>query len=159
MVLIPLQAKKPHFTTAVPDALNLGILDPSGELALTPHGIYIDNDIYLDLADHRRFEQATAAGIEAVFILLSESDITLRQDPILSDKLHELLVAPVNRILGLILDLHHLTISTPPEFIAATVKLLQMTWDPHHHSFKVKEAEELTGKLNHIVFSAPWLKY
>jgi hypothetical protein len=64
----------------------------------------------------------------------------------------------VNRILSLILNLHHLTISMLLEFIAVMITLLQMTC-PHRHSFKVKEVKELTGKLNHIMFSAPWLKY
>jgi hypothetical protein len=44
--------------------------------------------------------------------------------------------------------------STPPEFIAAMVMLLGTTWGPHQHTFKVKEAEELMGRLNHAL-SAP----
>ena len=47
-------------------------------------------------------------------------------------------------ILGLILDLHHLTVSTYTEFISATIDLLWMT----------KEAEALMGKVNHIAFGA-----
>ena len=54
----------------------------------TPHGIYVDDDIYLDVADPRRFEQAIAASIEAIFILLGESNTALRQDPISWEKLH-----------------------------------------------------------------------
>jgi hypothetical protein len=52
-----------------------------------------------------------------------------------------------------------MTVGMPPEFIKATVTLLRTTWDPHRRSFKVKEVEELTGKLYHIADSAPWLKY
>jgi hypothetical protein len=48
---------------------------------------------------------SAASNREAIFILLGESNTALRQDPISWDKLYELLVAPVNRILGLILDL------------------------------------------------------
>jgi hypothetical protein len=92
-------------------------------------------------------------------VLLGESNTALRQDPISWDKLHELLIAPVNRILGLVLDLHRLTVGTPPVIIASTINLLRTTWGPHRHSLKVKEAEELTGKLNHIAFGALWLKY
>ena len=39
------------FTPAVPDALNHGILDSTGEPAPTPHGVYMDGDIYLDIDD------------------------------------------------------------------------------------------------------------
>ena len=45
--------KKLHFTIAAPDALNPKILDPTGEPVLTPHSVYVDNDIYLNLADCR----------------------------------------------------------------------------------------------------------
>jgi hypothetical protein len=143
--------KRPRFTRAFPDALNKGIFDDQGHPAPTPHGVYVDDDIYLDVAEKLRFEQAIAASIEAIFIL--------RQDPISWDKLHELLVAPVNRILGLILDLRRLTVGIPPDFVAGTIALLRTTWGPHRCSFKAKEAEELTGKLNHIAFGAPWLKH
>jgi hypothetical protein len=56
--------------------------------------MYIDNNIYLDVADTRRFEQAITASIDAIFILLRESNMALRQDPISWDKLNKLLVAP-----------------------------------------------------------------
>ena len=151
--------RRPKFTRAYRDALNHGILDTSNNPAPTPHGVYVDDDIYLDIADVRRFEQAIAASIEAIFILLGDSNTALRQDPISWDKLHELFVAPVNRVLGLVLDLHRLTVGIPPEFVSGTITLLRTTWGPHRRSFKVKEAEELTGKLNHIAFGAPWLKY
>jgi hypothetical protein len=151
--------RRPPFTKAYRDALNNGIHDAQGNPAPTSHGVYVDDDIYLDVADKRRFEQAIAASIEAIFMLLGESNTALRQDPISWDKLHELLVAPVNRILGLILDLRRLTVGIPPDFLSDTITLLKTTWGPHRRSFKVKEAEELTGKLNHIAFAAPWLKY
>jgi hypothetical protein len=124
-----------------------------------PHGIYVDDDIYLDVSDTCRFEQAIAASIEAIFNLLGESNMALREDPISWEKLHELLVAPNNRILGLVLDLCSMTVGTPPEFISATIALLSSTWSTHRRTFKVREAEELAGKLNHIAFKAPWLKY
>jgi hypothetical protein len=52
-----------------------------------------------------------------------------------------------------------MTVGTPPAFISAAVTLLRTTWGPHCHSFKVKEAKELMGKLNNIAFGASWLKY
>jgi hypothetical protein len=150
---------KPRFTSATGDALNPGILDDLGNPAPTPHGIYVYNDIYLDIADSRSFKQAIAASIEAIFILLGESNTALRQDPISWDKLHKLLIAPTNRILGLVLDLYSITVGTPLEFISATIALLSSTWGPHCRIFKVREAEELAGRLNHIALGAPLLKY
>ena len=48
-----------------------------------------------------------------------------------------------------------MTVGTPTEFISLTIDL----WGPHNSSFKVKQSKELMGKLNHIAFGAPWLKY
>jgi hypothetical protein len=48
--------QKLHFTQAFKDALNPGITDASGIPAPTPHGVYIDDDIYLDVTDLRCFE-------------------------------------------------------------------------------------------------------
>jgi hypothetical protein len=151
--------KWPRFTQAFCDALNQGIFDTHGNPAPTTHGVYIDDNIYLNVPNKHQFEQAITASIEAIFMLLGESNTVLRQDPISWDKLHELLIALVNRILGLVFDLHQMTVRTPPDFVASTINLLRTTWGPHRRSFKVKEAEELTGKLNHIAFGAPWLKY
>jgi hypothetical protein len=52
-----------------------------------------------------------------------------------------------------------MTVSTPLEFISATINLLRTTLGPHCHSFMVKEGKELAGRLNHTAFGAPWLKY
>jgi hypothetical protein len=52
-----------------------------------------------------------------------------------------------------------MTVSTPLEFISATINLLRTTWGPHCNSFMVKEGKELAGRLNHTAFCAPWLKY
>jgi hypothetical protein len=152
-------SRRPRFVKAIRDALNPRELDDTGTPVPTPHGVYVDDDIYLDVADPRRFEQAIAASIEAIFILLGASNTSRRQDPISWDKLHELLAAPVNRILGLVLDLRRLTVGIPPEFTSATVTLLRSTWGRHRRSFRVKEAKELMGRLNHIAFGAPWLRY
>jgi hypothetical protein len=149
----------PRFTQAFRNAINQGVCDAAGTPSPTPNWIYVNNDIYLDVTNTRRFEQAIAASIDAIFILLGDSNTALRQDPISWDKLYELRVAPVNKILGLTLDLWNLTAGTPSDFVSATITLLRMAWGPHRRSFKAKEAKELTGKLNHIAFSAPWLKF
>ncbi len=77
----------PRLTKAIKDNINTGVFDVNGHPVATPHLVYVDDDIYLDIADVARFERATAAGIEAIFILLGESDLTRRQDPISRDKL------------------------------------------------------------------------
>jgi hypothetical protein len=56
----------PSFTPTTPDALSPSILNAMGEPTPTPHGVYVDEDIYLDVTDRQSFEQATAVGIEAI---------------------------------------------------------------------------------------------
>ena len=59
----------------MPDALNQGVLNKTGNPVHLPHHIYIDNDIYLDVTNKVCFEQAIAVSIEAFFILLGTSDL------------------------------------------------------------------------------------
>lgn len=71
----------------------------------------------------------------------------------------EMLVAPVNRVLGHVIDTRRMTVSTPPEFTAEILQSLRTTWGPHRCRFLLNEAEVLTGKLGHASIAAPWLRY
>ena len=149
----------PCLTKAIKDAINIGVFDGTGQPVATPHLVYVDDNIYLDIADITRFERATAAGIEAIFTLLGESDLPRRQDPISWDKLLDMMVAPVNRVLGLTINTRLLTVGVPQDFLHDVINLLHTTWGAHRKTFIVSEAEILTGKLNHIGFGAPWLRF
>jgi hypothetical protein len=46
--------KRSRFTWAFRDALNQGIFGKHGDPAPTPHGVYINDNIYLDIADKQR---------------------------------------------------------------------------------------------------------
>ena len=99
------------------------------------------------------------ASIEAVFLLLGDSELDKRQDPISFDKLLEMIVAPIDRVLGHIINTHRMTVSTPDDFIKEVTHLLETTWGPHRFRFFINKAEELAGKLGHIEYAAPWLHY
>ena len=71
-----------------------------GALAQTPHFVYIDDGVYINFFDVLQIKQAVAASIEAIFILLGPSELDHQQDPISFDKLKEMVIGPVNRILG-----------------------------------------------------------
>ena len=58
------------FLVAVADSINTGILNAQCLPVLTPHHIFVDDDIYLDVFDTVHIEQAISASIEAIFILL-----------------------------------------------------------------------------------------
>jgi len=130
-----------------------------GSLTPTSHHVYIDDSIYVDWFDIARIERAAAASIEAIFILLGPSALDRRQDPISFDKLEEMIIGPINRILGHVIDTRRLTVDTPEEFLTPLRHHLQSTWGPHRKSFSVLEAETLAGQLGHVSFAAPWLRH
>jgi hypothetical protein len=125
-------------------------------LAPTPHSVYVNDGIYIEFFDIARIERAAAASIEAIFILLGPSALDLRQDPISFDKLEQMTIAPINRILGHVIDTRRLSVDTPTDFLDPLREKLSSAWGPHRRSFTVLEAETLAGQLGHASFATPW---
>jgi hypothetical protein len=123
---------KPHtFAPAVQDELNPGILIVEGYPPNTPHAYYVDDGIYVYIYDENRIQQAITASIKAIFLLLGDSDLHHRQDPVSFNKMLELLVSYQNKILGEIINTQELTVGMPREFIAEVLVTLT-TWGKHH---------------------------
>jgi len=59
-----------NLSVAVVDSINTGILVAQGLPVRTPHHVFLDHDIYLDVFDTVHVEQAISTSIEAIFILL-----------------------------------------------------------------------------------------
>jgi hypothetical protein len=151
--------KSAKFTRAHATRGYKGVLDETGEPEPTPHNMFVDDDMYAEVFDKARIERCVAAGIEAIFIILGESEPDKRQDPISWDKLLEMIIHFVNQLLGQIINTREMTVETPPEYVEKVVKLLSSTWNHKRCSFKLKEAETLAGQLAHISNTAPWLKH
>lgn len=83
-------SKKANFTPAPADTLNQGIPSSEENLDDTPHHIFVNDDIYTTLYNIMIIEQTIAASIEAMFILLEDSDFSQHQDHISWDKLQEM---------------------------------------------------------------------
>jgi hypothetical protein len=98
-------------------------------------------------------EQVLAALIEAIFA----PDMTVHQCPLAMDKWLELVVAPKQRILGLIIDTNNLTVGIPPDYVAEVLNLISTTWHSHRCCFTVGEAQKITGKLGHLAEGAHWV--
>jgi hypothetical protein len=69
------------------------------------------------------------------------------------DKWLELIVAPKQRMLGLIINTNTLTVGIPPNYIKEVLNL-NTTWHSHRRCFTVGEAQRLTGKLGHLAEGA-----
>jgi hypothetical protein len=81
--------------------MHKGVLDQNGDPVNTPHGLFVDDDLIAEVYDKQRILRAIAAFIETIFILLGESDLSKRQDPISWEKMLEMLINYVNVALGL----------------------------------------------------------
>lgn len=150
---------KGTFTPAKACSKNCGVLDGNGNPVPTPHNFFVDDDLYAEVFNFRRIEQAIAASIAAIFILLGKSELDKRQDPISFDKMEELIISWCNVILGQFIHTRRMTIETPPAYIQATVELMDRHWHSGRKTFRIHEIEVLTGRLCHIGGTAPWLRF
>ena len=154
-----LGSKRAKFVPAKADSINKGVLDGDGNPVPTPHRFFVDDGIYLDVFDIIRIEQAIAASIEAIFILLGYSELERRRDPISWSKMEEMLIAPINVVLGLQINLRALTIEAAPKMVAETKRELRTKFGPHRKVFVVRDLASLAGKLTNIANTAPWLRH
>ncbi len=143
---------------AIPCSMNKGTLEAHGNRAKLPARIYIDDALMLALS-RCHMELVLAALIKTIFIIMGKSDTTVRQCPLAMDKWLELVVAPKQRMLGLIIDTNNLTVGIPPDYVAEVLNLINTTWHSHPCCFTVGEAQKLTGKLGHLTEGAHWVFY
>ncbi len=143
-------------TKLTPVTINRGIMDDAGNRINLPTRIYVDNALMLALnVDH--LKMVLAATIEAIFIVMGEPDVAVRQCPLAMDKWLELVIGPKQTMLGLIIDTNRLTVAIPHKYLQEVLELLNSTWHPNRHCFKVSEAQKLTGKLAHLAKGANWV--
>jgi hypothetical protein len=115
--------------------------------------IYVDNAFMLAL-NINHTKMVLAAMIEAIFVVMGEPDVGIRQCPLAMDKWLELVIGPKQTMLGLIIDTNRLTIAIPAKYLQEVLNLLNSTWHPNQHHFKVSEIQKLTGKLAHLAEEA-----
>ena len=154
-----LGSKKAKFTQATPDSLNTGVLDAEGNDAKTPHDMFVDDDIYAEIYCRERIEQAIAASIEAIFILLGDAAIHERQHPVSFDKLEDTPIDWVNRLLGVEINTRTLAVRTPIEYVQSTTNELATKWHTKKQQWFVLDMESITGRLGHIADTSPWLRF
>jgi hypothetical protein len=88
---------------------------------------------------------------------MGQSDITVRQCPLAMDKWEELVVRPVQTMLGLVIDTYQLTVGIPSNYMNKVLLLLNNTWRCGRKQFMVSEAQKLTGKLGDLAQDATWI--
>jgi hypothetical protein len=73
------------------------------------------------------------------------------------DKWGILHVAPIQTMLGLIINTNRMIVSVPDGHIQGVHLLIDSTWHTHCQQFTVKEAQELTEKLGHLAEGENWV--
>jgi hypothetical protein len=102
-------------------------------------------------------EQVLASLIEAIFVVMGGPDTSVCQYSLAMDKWEKLHIAPIQTMLGLIIDTNRMTVIVPDDYIQSVRLLIDSTWHTHCQRFTVKEAQELTGKLGHLAEGANWV--
>ncbi len=92
--------------------INCGIMDDAGNWMDLPACIYVNDALMLALnIDHMKI--VLAATIEAIFVVMGELDVAVRQCPLAMGKWLELVIGPKQTMLGLIINANRLTVAIP----------------------------------------------
>jgi hypothetical protein len=119
-----------ELTPAFSCTINCGIMDDAGKQRDLHARIYVDKALMVALnADHMKM--VLAATIEAIFIVMGEPDVAVRQCPLAMDKWLELVISPNQTMLGLIINTNRLTVAIPPKYLQEVLELLNSTWHPN----------------------------
>jgi hypothetical protein len=136
--------------------INNGVLNNQGTKVPLPVRIYVDDALTLTTSK-KSMEQVLASLIEAIFVVMGAPDTSVHQCSLAMDKWEKLHVAPIQTMLGLVIDTNRMTVSVPDDYIQSVRLLIDSTWHTHCKRFTVKEAQELTGKLGHLAKGANWV--
>jgi hypothetical protein len=110
-------------TPAFSCTINCGIIDDAGNRIDLPALIYVDDALMLALdVDHMKM--VLAATIEAIFVVVGKPNVAVRQCPLAMDKWLELVIGPMQTMLGLIIDTNKLTIAIPAKYLQEVFNLL-----------------------------------
>jgi hypothetical protein len=134
----------PHVMTtrAYPCDINQGIINNNGTRVDLLACIYVDDALIL-ATDRAHMETVLAAAIKAIFVVMGEPDTAVMQCLLAMDKWLELVIGRTQTMLGLIIDTNKFTISIPYKYLNKVLDLLNLTWHPNWHCFKVSEAQKL----------------
>ncbi len=146
----------PNLAKAVPCLINTGVLNDQGMKVPLPARIYV-NDALTVATSKESMEQVLAALIKAVFVGMGTPDTSVCQRSLAMSKWEKLKVAPIQTMLGLVIDTNRMIVSVADDYIQRVCLLIDSTWHTHRQRFMVKEAQELTGKLGHLAEGANWV--
>ena len=138
---------------AVKCQINLGILDQDGPLEAY---IYVD-DILASAVGRQMMLRLLAAIIEAIFTICGRAMIEHRQCPLSIEKWNELVIGPIQTVLGLTVNTNRMTVGITPEYRQQVADLLANSWPITRRIFKVHNIQKLVGKIARLGEGAHWI--
>ena len=141
---------------AFPCAINRGVIDEAGNLLPMKANVYVDDILMTAVFRANILRLLLAATIEGIFLVCGRPDVSLRQCPLSLEKWLELIVGPIQIVLGLSLDTNKMTVGITEDYIQQVRSLLQK-WDPSRRFFNVSDMQKLVGKLARLGEGAPWI--
>jgi hypothetical protein len=156
MISWPTLDPAPDLARAIPCSIDTGVLDDQGNKVTLPARIHVDDALTL-ATSNENMEQVLAALIKAIFVVMGAPDTSVCQCSLAMDRWEKLHVAPIQTMLGLVINTNRMTISVPDNYIQSVCLLINSTGHTHRQRFTVKEAQELTGKLGHLAKGANWV--
>ena len=76
-------------------------------------------------------EQVLAALIEAVFVVMGIPNTSVCQCSLAINKWGKMHVAPIQTLLGLLIDTNRMIVSVPDNYIQGIYMLIESTWHTH----------------------------
>jgi hypothetical protein len=73
-------------------------------------------------------EMSLAALIESIFVVIGEPNTAIQQYPLALDKWVEMVMGPVQTMLGLNLDTNQLTVAISCSYVSNVRDLINTTW-------------------------------
>ncbi len=138
---------------AVKCPINPGIPNQHGPLKAY---IYVD-DILASAVGKQMMLRLLAAIIEAIFAVCGRAMIEHRQCPLSIKKWNELVVGPIQTVLGLTVDTNRMTVGIMPEYCQQVANLLTNDWPDTRRIFKVQDIQKLVGKIARLGEGAQWI--
>ncbi len=120
----------PDLARAIPCSIITGVLDDQGNKVPLPARIYVDDALTL-ATSKENMEQGLAALIKTIFAVMGAPDTSVRQCSLAMDKWKKLHVAPIQTMLGLVIDTNRKTVSVPNDYIQSVHMLINSTWHTH----------------------------
>ena len=141
------------FSRAIACPLNHGIPELNGSLEAY---IYVD-DIMGSAVGKFNILRLLAATIKAIFAVCGRANIEVRQCSLSIKKWEQLVIGPIQTVLGLTVDTNKLTVAITQEYRDEVRELLTLHWPISRRIFKVADIQKLVGKLARLGEGAPWI--